>query len=254
MLCLKRYTRRWHNQFMASGQTITRSARHILKQVQPRLWQIIFPFPAPTNCWLFKEDDGLTLVDAGHWWSGPIILDAAACIGQPIRRIVITHAHPDHAGAAGAVAAASGAVVLAHQDEAPFLTGQRSMAHEDGYWLSRAVLSSAKLVGVLDSPPIDPVLPVQHGDMIENLQVIHTPGHTPGSISLWSEREKAIFCGDNLIYSFRLLRVGLPWFTLDHSRQNSSLREYAERPARLLLSGHGPVFEGDVAAAVRRLL
>lgn len=237
----------------AAHTTVSRSARHILKQVQPTLWQIVFPFPAPTNCWLFKEDDGLTLVDAAHWWSAPIILAAAQCIGQPIKRIVITHAHPDHAGAAGAVASASGALVMAHEDEVPFLTGQRSMADEQGYWLSRAVLGGAKLVGMLDSPPVDPVVHLKHGEMVENLRVIHTPGHTPGSISLWSEKEKAIFCGDNLIYSFRLLRVGLPWFTLDHSRQNSSLREYAQLSARLLLSGHGPVFEGDVSAAVRRL-
>src|SRR5215470_17978765 len=52
-----------------------RSAQHAVKQIQPGLWQIVFHLPAPTNCWLWQEYDGLTLVDAGFPWSTEPILD-----------------------------------------------------------------------------------------------------------------------------------------------------------------------------------
>lgn len=218
------------------------------------MWQIESRFPAPTNCWLIQDDNGLTLIDAGLPWSTQVILKAVHSIGQPLRRIVITHAHPDHAGAAGYLSALTGAEVFAHEADAPFLDGSRSMSDESGFWLSRMVLKGGDKLGVLDCPRIANVQPVEHGQMVGGLKVIHTPGHTPGSISLWSQNEKAVFCGDNLIYSLRVLRVGLPWFTLDHKLQSASLQQYVDLQAQILLSGHGPAFTGDVSAAVRRLL
>lgn len=239
---------------MNRSNAILHSGTHVVQQVRPKLWQITFHFPAPTNCWLVEEDDGLTLVDAAHSWSASFILSAVNAVGLPLRRILITHAHPDHAGAASELREKTDATVLAHEADIPFLVGTRSMADEPGYWLSRFILSCGNKLGVLNSATISHVHPVSHGETVGSLNVLHTPGHTPGSISLWSADHEAIFCGDNLIYSLRILRKGLPWFTLDHARQNSSMRQYLKLPAKRLLSGHGPVFTGDVASAVKALL
>lgn len=218
------------------------------------MWQIESRFPTPTNCYLVEDEDGLTLIDAGLPWSTRVILNTIHAIGQPLRRIVITHAHPDHAGAAAKLSVLTSAEVYAHAADAPFLDGSRSMSEESGYWLSRMVLKGGDRLGVLDCASIARVHPVQHGQMVGRLKVIHTPGHTPGSISLWAQNERAVFCGDNLIYSSRVLRVGLPWFTLDHKMQSAGLQQYVDLDAQMLLSGHGPAFKGDVGAAVRRLV
>jgi glyoxylase-like metal-dependent hydrolase (beta-lactamase superfamily II) len=232
---------------------LQRSTQHIVKQVQPGVWQIIFHFPFTTNCWLWQETDGLTLVDAGHPWNTKAIIDAIKCVGQPLQRIVITHAHPDHAGAAAEISAKTGAVVFSHAADLPFLQGH-SMSDVPGFWLCRVLLKSGQWLGILNPPPISNVVPVVDGDTVGRLQVLHTPGHTPGSISLWAEDKKALFCGDNLCYSFSSLRVGVPWFTLDLMAQKIGLARYASLPVQVLLSGHGPVYRGDVARQVQRLL
>lgn len=232
---------------------VQRSALHAVKPIQPGLWQIVFHLPATTNCWLWKEPDGLTLIDAANAWNAKAILKAIDSVGLPLRRIVITHAHPDHAGAAAELATAAGAVVLAHPAEIPFLQG-KCMSRESGNLVCRALLSAGSRLGILSPPPIQVVEPLAHEGAVGRLRVVHTPGHTPGSISLWAEDEKALFCGDNLIYSFFSIRVGMSCFTLDLNTQRASLEHYARLPAQMLLSGHGPVYRGDFASEVRRLV
>lgn len=232
---------------------IQRSLIHNVQEIMPSLWQIQFLFPTSTNCWLFKDRDGLTLIDSGHHWSMPQILAAIKLLGIPLTRIIITHAHPDHAGSASKLSQETGAAVLAHSADIPYLNGERSMATEPGFWLCRAVLAAVEKLGA-NSPPIDQVQALQDNEMIGSLQVIHTPGHTPGSISLWAENEKALFCGDNLLFSLNAVRVGLPLFTLDRATQNKSMQRYLDLPARFLLSGHGPVYGANLAEALKDLL
>lgn len=227
---------------------------HVTRQVLPTVWQITSVFPTPVNCWLVKSTDGLTLIDAAHPWSAEPIVSLIESLGQPLRRIIITHAHPDHAGAAREVAAKTGATVMAHACDLPYLQNCRSMADEKGFWQCLMVLKTGQKLGLLAAPPVENVVPVSDGEIIGNLRVIHTPGHTPGSISLWSDDERAIFPGDNLLYTVCLLHVGLPWFTLDLDTQKTSLRRYVDLPARMLMAGHGPVFVGDVAAAIKKLI
>lgn len=237
---------------------LRQSAQHAVKQIQPGLWQIVFHLPAPTNCWLWQEYDGLTLVDAGFPWSTKAILDAIDGVGQPLRRIVLTHAHPDHAGAAAEIAGMTGAEVFAHAADIPYLQGD-NMSEVPGYWLCRLTLKAGQYLGILNAPPIARVEPLADGCMVGRLKVLHTPGHTPGSISLWAEEAKAIFSGDNICNrnifdKFSILHLGLPWFTLDLAAQRASLSSYAKLPVQMLLSGHGPVYRGDVAYQVRRLI
>lgn len=227
---------------------------HTVHQVLPTVWQITSVFPTPVNCWLIASADGLTLIDAAHQWSADAIVSMIESLGQPLRRIIITHAHPDHAGAACEVAARTGAVVLAHSCDVPYLQGHISLADEKGFWQCRMVLGTAQKLGLLAAPPIENVVSVCDGEMVGNLRVMHTPGHTPGSISLWLDDEKALFPGDNLLYTVCLLHVGLAWFTLDLDTQKTSLHRYVDLPARMLMAGHGPVYSGDVAAAIKKLI
>jgi glyoxylase-like metal-dependent hydrolase (beta-lactamase superfamily II) len=227
---------------------------HQLVEIQPGLWRLLFHYPSTTNCWFWDDSDGLTLVDAGHPWDAAAIMSAVQQIGQPLRRIVITHAHPDHSGAAAEVTRATGAQVFAHESEIDYLEGRGWMSDLPGFWMCHCLLVAGRCLGILNAPPIEKVVPLSDGSMVGDLRVLHTPGHTPGSISLWAERSQAIFCGDNVMYSRSRLYRGLPWFTLDLDVQKKSCRRYTELPASLLLSGHGPEFRGDVASAMQRLL
>jgi glyoxylase-like metal-dependent hydrolase (beta-lactamase superfamily II) len=86
---------------------------------------------------------------------------------------------------------------------------------------------------------------ISEGESLGSLEVMHTPGHTPGSISLWSADEKAIFCGDNVFIVLNGVRMGLPWFTLDLPKRNLCVARYAELKPEMLLSGHGPAYQRD---------
>lgn len=228
----------------AKTSIIQRGAGHLVKQIRQGLWQIVFHFPATTNCWLLQEADGLTLVDAGHPWNAGQILQALRYIALPLRCIVITHAHPDHAGAAAELAKTTGASVYVHELDLPYLQGQASLADLSGHLPCRAILNAGRWLGILHPPPVEKVQPVYDGERLGSLEVLHTPGHTPGSISLWCREEGAIFCGDNLFgIAPGVLRYGLPWFTLDIPTRNACVERYAKLGASLLLSGHGPVYE-----------
>ncbi|WP_197359055.1 MBL fold metallo-hydrolase, partial [Streptomyces clavuligerus] len=92
-------------------------------EVLPRLSLLRFPVG---QAYLWRDDDVLTLIDAGTVGAGALIADAVTSLGfapRDVRRIVLTHFHEDHAGGAGEFAALSGAAVLAHHADAPFVRG-----------------------------------------------------------------------------------------------------------------------------------
>ena len=83
-----------------------------------------YPLLFPVNCYLVREDDGLTLIDAGLPGSAVAILNAAHGLDLPIRRIVLTHAHGDHLGSLDALyQQLPEAEVLVSARDARFLAG-----------------------------------------------------------------------------------------------------------------------------------
>lgn len=218
---------------------LQRSFGHRVEQEREGLWRIVFHFPTSTNCWLMDDKGELTLIDAGCFWNTGTIFDTIKSIGKPLRRIAITHAHPDHAGAAGELARRTGAQVFAHQLDIPYLTGKSSLAELEGKTLSHALHRAAHNLGVLNPPIVDGPLAVQEADAIGSLKVIHTPGHTPGGVSFWSEKHKALFVGDNASNRFSLLSINMSVFTLARAQLIESFEKYQEYDARLILPGHG---------------
>ncbi len=222
---------------------------HRIEQEKEGLWRIVFHLPTSTNCWVLEESDGLTLVDAGCEWNAGTIFDTIGMIGKPLRRIAITHAHPDHAGAAAELARMTDASVFIHELDMPFLTGSDSLGELSGNTLSHAFHRAANCLGLLNPPAVERPVAVQEGDMIGDLRVIHTPGHTPGSASFWSERHQALFVGDNASNRFNLLSINLSVFTLARPQLVESFEKYRDYDARLILPGHGRAHHARDATA-----
>lgn len=117
------------------------------------------------------------------------VLDVLRRHNLKTKYIVVTHAHIDHVGGLAGLKEATGAPVLMHPDD---------------HWLYKAVAMQAALIG-MPAPPITEVdQPLRAGDQVRwgrNLcaHVLHTPGHTPGSLSLYlPDPEKTLFAGDTL--------------------------------------------------------
>ncbi|RQW78421.1 MAG: MBL fold metallo-hydrolase, partial [Methanothrix sp.] len=141
------------------------------------------------------------LIDSGVASSEEFILDYLKKIGkkpEEISLLILTHSHPDHVGAAKAIKAITGCAVAAHAAERSWIEDVDLQARE------RPVPGFKTLVG--GSVKVDRIL--QDGDTLEALvlkngaagglkvHVIHTPGHSSGSISLWLPEEGALFTAD----------------------------------------------------------
>ncbi|HJP73821.1 MAG TPA: MBL fold metallo-hydrolase [Pseudonocardiaceae bacterium] len=156
------------------------------------------------NAFLVTGDDGLTLVDVG-WASAPkVLLGALAEHGHQLadlKRIMITHAHPDHVRGLAEFRTHTKAEVLIHAADAPWLrAGRVPLGGRSGR--IGAVLDAMPL---LHWRPVEPDGELVDGAVIGGLRVIHTPGHSPGHVVLLHERSRTLLVGDAI---FR--RTGQP--------------------------------------------
>jgi glyoxylase-like metal-dependent hydrolase (beta-lactamase superfamily II) len=140
------------------------------------------------NCWLVDEDDGLTLIDTTVPRSAKPILAAAEQLGKPIVRIALTHSHLDHIGSLDQLAAAlPEAEVLIGAREARLLAGDKTLDPGE---------QMGKLRGGYPSAKTKPGRTLSAGDRVGSLEVVASPGHTPGHIAFLDTRDRTLYCGD----------------------------------------------------------
>ncbi|GAB3162278.1 MBL fold metallo-hydrolase [Myceligenerans halotolerans] len=195
------------------------------------------------------------LVDAGPAGGERLLLRRLARAGvEPgeISMIVLTHCHPDHAGGAAALRRLLGVPVAVHDAEAGWARDGRSEFFEPLRPFGRLLRRTMRPA----FPAFTPDVVLAHGaDLDEHgtpLTVLHTPGHTPGSISLLHRPSRDVLVGDLLTGGMlRRDHPGPPFLAQDTAQLDASLRAVlAQEPARLL-PGHGRTVS---AGSVRRRL
>ncbi len=200
------------------------------------------------NAYLVHEEDGLTVIDTALPGSARAIRAAAAELGMPIRRIVLTHAHGDHVGSADALVAAIDDVeLLISRRDARLLKKDRTMDPGE---------PADKLRGSYPGIGSDPTRLLEPGERVGSLEVVASPGHTPGHVALADERDGTIYCGDTfstlggVATSARANpRFPLPALATWHRPTViESARALREREPRRLAPGHGAVVADPLAA------
>jgi glyoxylase-like metal-dependent hydrolase (beta-lactamase superfamily II) len=207
-----------------------------------------FPRLFPVNCYLVRESDSLTLIDAGLGGSAEAILEAARTIGLPIERIVLTHAHGDHIGSVDALhQRLPDAEILVSARDARFLAGDMRLDPEE---------PQAKLRGDYRTIATRPARLLFDGDRVGSLLVVAAPGHTPGHIALLDSRDGTLIAGDALqtragVAVSGTIRPLFPFPAMATWHRPTALasarRLRALEPARLAV-GHGEVLERPLAA------
>lgn len=183
---------------------------------------------------------GSILVDAGIRASAPGLLRALA--GLPLTAHVLTHAHPDHQGASAAICATRGIPLWCGAAEREAAESGRVT---DAYHNPTAPM--ARFQQRFWAGPGWPVARVlQEGDTVEGFIVIETPGHAPGHLALWRERDRVLIAGDvlvnmNLLTTARGLREPPTGFTLDRRQNRRSIQRLAALRPNVICFGHGPV-------------
>jgi len=176
-----------------------------------------------TNCWLVDDEKGGPLLVVDPADEPRVILEA---IGDTaVEAVVLTHGHFDHLGAVSEVLEATGAPLLVHEADAEGITS--------------AVGTGGAMFGFLTvSPPAERVLAesdvVAAGEV--TLKVVHTPGHTPGSICLYTEGH--LLTGDT-VFAGSIGRTDFPGGDMPAMRH--SIARLAELPDETrIYPGHGP--------------
>ena len=205
------------------------------------------------NVYLVAEDDGLTVVDTGLPGGAKAIVKQAAALGAPIRRIALTHAHGDHIGSLDALAALvpDAEVLISTRDER-LLRKDRTMDPGE---------PSDKLRGGFPGAKTRPTRTFEAGERVGSLEVVASPGHTPGHVAFLDTRDGTLLCGDvyttingvettaQTNWKFPLAAMAT-WSRAIDLASARALR--ALNPSRLA-PGHGKVVEDPVAEMDRAI-
>ena len=201
-------------------------------------------------------DDRITLIDAGMAGSRRTIERYLHRIGRTmaeLERIVCTHGHPDHIGGVNELVRGRDDVeVLIHPAD---LAGLRLPLREAMRRSPHGGARRGRLIQYLTRTPGN-CTPIDDGavlPLLGGLRVVHTPGHTPGSICLYAERLRLLFTGDVLQVIRGRLTFASRLFSHDHAGARASVERLAELEVDTIVFSHYPPWTDDATGALREL-
>jgi glyoxylase-like metal-dependent hydrolase (beta-lactamase superfamily II) len=208
------------------------------------------------NAYLFVEMSGsLTLVDAGLKGAPKKIVSAIGSLGKKpsdVTRIVLTHAHPDHAGGLKHMQGETGARVMCHPTDAPFARAGHAPPRDRRNF-------TARILGMLPGNSFAPceideeIADGQLLDIAGGLRVVHTPGHTMGHVALLHESSGVLIVGDSL-FNTRKLGFSIKMACEDIPLSRETAGRLGELDFEIAAFMHGPEIRERARERVREFI
>ncbi|MBM2831768.1 MAG: fold metallo-hydrolase [Dehalococcoidia bacterium] len=193
------------------------------------------------------------LIDAGGRGSLPLIGYALRRLGRSVgelKLVILTHYHPDHAGGLAELIHASSAMVAVHEAEADVISGQSPLPNP--YRNVLVARLTAPFLSRVQSQPVPVNYLLRDGDELPiggGARVVHTPGHTLGSICLYFPGKKLLIAGDAFRHSFRRLSLPASHVTRNPRLAQQSLRRLLELDFKAICFSHSrPLLSGGKEA------
>jgi glyoxylase-like metal-dependent hydrolase (beta-lactamase superfamily II) len=198
--------------------------------------------------------DTLTLIDTGFKGRSTHIIRELTRLGYSpadITSIILTHHHADHTGSLATLKEVTKARVIAHPADVPYIDGSLPQpGPANPQWLGDML---APAHGLWATIPVVVDGLVNDGDelpILGGIKILHTPGHTPGSISLFLEKDGLVIVGDVLSRSTLGLSLPSKAFTIDLVQEIQSIRRLASLDFALIGFGHGSALTRNARQAV----
>lgn len=203
-----------------------------------------------------EDPDGLTIIDAGlPGMAGRILrqLGEQGYAPDDVKRILITHAHPDHIGGLPELQRQTGAPVMCHPLEKPVIEGEQPMLRLDP--AARGGVWRYALLPDITAVPAPVARTIEEGDILTEvmggLHVIATPGHAPGHLAFWQPEKRVLFGGDMISHTWGT-RLPPPYFTADVFANRRSVGKIATLNPEVYCFGHGRPLMTDAAGVIQR--
>jgi len=216
------------------------------------------------NSYLLVDGEDVTIIDAGLPGYWKLLTAELASIGRSlddVRALILTHGDTDHIGFAARLHREKG--IAAHIHPADVDRARLKVKKPNSGWgpvkirpLTGFLWYSARHGG-LRIPPAGELQTLTPGEVLDvpgAPRIIHTPGHTPGSVAIHAPAFDVLFLGDTMTTRNVLTGATGPKpapFTLEPAQAVESLAAIEDVNATWVLPGHGPAWDGGVPEAVR---
>lgn len=213
-----------------------------MKEILPGLWDIN-EIGDQVHAYLWQWAQGFTLIDTGMPAHATLILDALKKRNialHQVRRIIITHCDLDHSGSAAQLRRATGATVVAHSVEKAYLEQPR--LRQPALWLRPLFFVMGQFPSFYHRPVTVDQLVVDGDETPEGFTIVHTPGHSPGHISLLHKQKRFLIAGDALVNRNNKLTGNESPFTPDKKNAQRSVWKIAKKYGDdfdTIVFGHG---------------
>ena len=210
-----------------------------------------------SNAYLLVEPARLTLIDSGLPGDGKKVLAYIQQLGRSpseLERVIVTHGHPDHTGPLKGLSPHTGAVIAVHPSDTRYREKTNSRwlhypAQPPALDWSRWDLPFLHRIPAHELIEDGQLLPVLGG-----LQVLHTPGHTPGSVCLYLAGQKVLFTGDTLLADGQCFRRPVAFPGTNLSDYRASVDRLAQLPFETACVGHGQPLRQAGSAVLAEML
>jgi glyoxylase-like metal-dependent hydrolase (beta-lactamase superfamily II) len=227
---------------------------HGSRSIAEGVWLVRGGFPRLMNVYLVAEGSGVVLFDAGIRPMARRLAKVAEALGG-MTRVVLSHSHPDHRGAAQELASP----VWCHVSERADAEGSGGLRYLDLSALNpvaRQVLP--RLWRRWDCGPVRVARTLEEGDEVAGFEVVHLPGHAPGMIGLWRESDRLALSSDCFFtINIQTGRKGAPRvpprvLTEDPEQARASMRKLAVLEPDAAWPAHGDPLLSNVRARVEQ--